>query len=59
MKECETCNKNKAHLKRPKTGKFICKECFFEVFETEIHTTIVENNLFKKGESVAIGKSFK
>lgn len=44
-------------IKRPKTGQQICQECFFYVFETEIHNTIVDANLFQRGERVAIGAS--
>ncbi|PZC81583.1 hypothetical protein B5X24_HaOG212507 [Helicoverpa armigera] len=50
------CGKN-AVLKRPKTGDALCKECFFWAFETEIHYTITKAELFKKGDSVAIGAS--
>jgi cytoplasmic tRNA 2-thiolation protein 1 len=32
-------------------------ECFFTVFEEEIHYTIVSNKLFKPGEKVAIAAS--
>ncbi|KAF9996535.1 nucleotidyltransferase, partial [Entomortierella chlamydospora] len=32
-------------------------ECFFHVFETEIHNTIIDNKLFNKGDRVAIGAS--
>jgi cytoplasmic tRNA 2-thiolation protein 1 len=35
----------------------ICRECFYEVFEEEIHHVIVENQLFKPGERIAIGAS--
>lgn len=35
----------------------ICRECFYEVFEEEIHQVIVENQLFKPGERIAIGAS--
>lgn len=35
----------------------ICRECFYEVFEEEIHQVIVQNRLFKSGERVAIGAS--
>lgn len=42
---------------RPKTSDKICKECFFQSFETEIHDTIVKNNLFHPGEKVAIAAS--
>jgi len=35
----------------------VCQECFFLVFEEEIHHTITTNNLFKRGEKIAIGAS--
>lgn len=45
-------------MKRPKTGQQVCKSCFFEVFETEVHNTIIEGKgIFRKGEKVAIGAS--
>jgi cytoplasmic tRNA 2-thiolation protein 1 len=48
----------RALVKRPKTGQQVCKSCFFEVFETEVHNTIVEGKgIFAKGEKVAIGAS--
>eukprot|EP01132_Coremiostelium_polycephalum_P000420 gene420-532_t len=56
-KLCELCNVQRPVLKRPKTGQMICKECFYQVFEDEIHHTIVSNELFKRGDKVAIGAS--
>ena len=56
-KQCALCQNAKAILKRPKTGQQICKECFFYVFETEVHNTITEAQLFKPGDRVAIGAS--
>lgn len=44
-------------MKRPKTSQKICRECFFHVFETEIHNTIVTNKLFNRGDKVGIGAS--
>lgn len=35
----------------------VCQECFFIVFEEEIHHTITSNNIFKAGEKVAMGAS--
>jgi len=35
----------------------VCQECFFVVFEEEIHHTIVSNSLFKRGERVAVAAS--
>lgn len=54
---CVICNKEKAIVKRPKTGQQACKECFYYVFETEVHNTITDNKLFKKGDKVAIAAS--
>ncbi|XP_047078139.1 cytoplasmic tRNA 2-thiolation protein 1-like [Lolium rigidum] len=54
---CVRCGERKAALKRPKTLEQICRECFYIVFEDEIHRTIVDSNLFKAGERVAIGAS--
>ncbi|XP_059636376.1 cytoplasmic tRNA 2-thiolation protein 1 isoform X1 [Cornus florida] len=54
---CSICNQTRAALKRPKTLEQICRECFYAVFEEEIHRVIVDNQLFKPGERVAIGAS--
>lgn len=54
---CGRCNSQKAALRRPKTFVQLCQECFFQVFEDEVHQTIVTNKLFKPGEKVAIGAS--
>lgn len=54
---CALCTTARAVLKRPKTGQSICRECFFYVFETEVHNTITSNKLFKPGDRVAIGAS--
>ncbi|KAL2895605.1 Cytoplasmic tRNA 2-thiolation protein 1 [Bienertia sinuspersici] len=35
----------------------ICRECFYDVFEEEVHSCIIDNQLFKPGERVAIGAS--
>jgi hypothetical protein len=56
-RNCALCDKARAILKRPKTGQQICKDCFFHVFETEVHNTILEAQLFKRGDRVAIGAS--
>jgi cytoplasmic tRNA 2-thiolation protein 1 len=44
-------------MRRPKNGKSICKQCFFDTFEREIHETIVDCHLFNRGDYVAIGAS--
>ena len=54
--KCRLCDNN-AVLKRPKNGHKLCRECFYSSFEEEIHQTIVENKLFNRGDTVAIGAS--
>ncbi|GAA5928363.1 hypothetical protein JCM3775_000587 [Rhodotorula graminis] len=38
---CPPASSRRALLRRPKTLQAVCKECFFDVFETEIHHTIM------------------
>ena len=54
---CEYCHTSNAILKRPKTGALICKQCFIEQFEYEIHCTITINQLVQPNDTVAIGAS--
>lgn len=54
---CELCHSRKAVMKRPKNLQKLCKDCFFHIFETEIHLTITKEKLFYKGETIAIGAS--
>ncbi|EON66895.1 hypothetical protein W97_06298 [Coniosporium apollinis CBS 100218] len=54
---CQICQTNRALILRPKNGHKLCKPCFLEVFEAEIHHTITSNNLFHRGERIAIGAS--
>lgn len=54
---CEVCNDSRAAVIRPKNSQKICKQCFLSIFEDEIHKTIVSNNLFQRGERIAIGAS--
>ncbi|CBI18888.3 unnamed protein product, partial [Vitis vinifera] len=55
--QCSICSQRRAALKRPKTLEQICRECFYAVFEEEIHRVVVDNQLFKPGERIAIGAS--
>ncbi|KAL1970628.1 hypothetical protein VTN77DRAFT_4272 [Rasamsonia byssochlamydoides] len=54
---CFHCQKARAVIVRPKNRHKLCKSCFLEVFETEIHETITSASLFYPGERVAIGAS--
>ena len=40
---CCVCKKSRASVKRPKTLEQICRECFYDAFESEIHQVILEN----------------
>ncbi|KAL9623710.1 MAG: hypothetical protein Q9160_001940 [Pyrenula sp. 1 TL-2023] len=55
--DCAKCQVEKALIVRPKDHQKLCKSCFLDIFEVEIHNTIVESNLFKRGERIAIGAS--
>lgn len=70
---CPPASPRRALLRRPKTLQPVCKECFFAVFEQEIHHAIIGYGqaeqvlgedgtlkgkpLFRRGERVAIGAS--
>ena len=54
---CCECKQRNASLRRPRNGALICTECFFNLFETEVHNTIIQNNLFSRGDRVACGAS--
>lgn len=54
---CGHCGAARAVLRRPKTAEQLCRDCFFNAFESEVHQTIVDNALFRPGERVAIGAS--
>ena len=54
---CARCSEVPATLKRPKNGQLLCQACFFHLFETEVHGTIVNNKLFTRGDKVACGAS--
>lgn len=54
---CYNCKTNKAILIRPKNASKLCKTCFLDEFETDVHKTIVQNNLFSPNENVAVAIS--
>ncbi|KAL9084990.1 MAG: hypothetical protein Q9159_004956 [Coniocarpon cinnabarinum] len=54
---CQRCSKGRAVILRPKDQSKLCKTCFLESFEIEIHHTITSHNLFRRGERVAVGAS--
>ena len=54
---CALCHTSRALIIRPKNHQKLCKTCFLNLFETEIHNTITSNSLFHPGERIAIGAS--
>lgn len=54
---CAICHTQRALIKRPKNHQKLCKACFIQVFEDEVHHTISSSRLFFRGEKVAIGAS--
>ncbi|KAI1826976.1 hypothetical protein F4861DRAFT_494627 [Xylaria intraflava] len=54
---CASCKTQRALIKRPKNHQKLCKGCFIQVFEDEVHHTITSSQLFFRGEKVAIGAS--
>ncbi|OHS97757.1 hypothetical protein TRFO_35924 [Tritrichomonas foetus] len=54
---CKHCQKEKAQIKRPETGEFLCKECFSFAFEEEVYQTCQRFNLISPGDVVAVGVS--
>ncbi|KAG8340546.1 cytoplasmic tRNA 2-thiolation protein 1 [Trypanosoma vivax] len=54
---CGHCESEKAVLKRPRNGQLLCQTCFFQLFESEVHETVVKEKLFSPGDIVACGAS--
>ncbi|KAJ5543395.1 hypothetical protein N7535_005823 [Penicillium sp. DV-2018c] len=54
---CFNCKEARAVIIRPKNRHKLCRACFINIFETEVHETITGANLFFRGERVAIGAS--
>ncbi|EEQ82136.1 hypothetical protein NCER_101213 [Vairimorpha ceranae BRL01] len=54
---CEICKIHKAIILRSKDRTKVCKECFYMLFENDIHNTITESSMFAKGSTVGIGIS--
>ncbi|KAI9931743.1 hypothetical protein ASPWEDRAFT_49535 [Aspergillus wentii DTO 134E9] len=55
--QCFNCQEARAVIIRPKNRHKLCRACFLEIFETEVHETITSTNLFYRGERIAIGAS--
>ncbi|RFU31658.1 hypothetical protein B7463_g4693, partial [Scytalidium lignicola] len=54
---CAMCKSARALIIRPKNHQKLCKTCFIDIFEAEIHHTITSTKLFSPGDRIAIGAS--
>lgn len=54
---CSLCKTERAALKRPRDGRLLCRGCFFQLFEEEVHETIIAEGIFTRGDIVACGAS--
>ncbi|KAJ5586839.1 uncharacterized protein N7459_002604 [Penicillium hispanicum] len=54
---CFSCKAARAVIIRPKNRHKLCRACFLQIFETEVHETVTSAKLFYPGERVAIGAS--
>lgn len=54
---CENCKVSKAMVIRSKDKMRVCKECFFELFEGEIHNLIASTEMFANCRRVGVGIS--
>jgi cytoplasmic tRNA 2-thiolation protein 1 len=57
VRQCTACLTARAAVCRPKTGKGVCRPCFFQQFEDEVHATVISERLFTRGDTVVIGAS--
>lgn len=54
---CECCGVRRAAIVRSRDRARVCKECFYELFETEIHELLTATNMFPRGTRVGVGIS--
>ncbi|SCN58777.1 cytoplasmic tRNA 2-thiolation protein 1, putative [Plasmodium chabaudi chabaudi] len=54
---CEQCNKNNVCMLRPSNKEKLCKYCFLESFEDEVHTTILKKKMFEDNDKICIAVS--
>ncbi|ADM11256.1 Adenine nucleotide alpha hydrolase [Encephalitozoon intestinalis ATCC 50506] len=54
---CTRCGVSQAIVIRPKDKSKVCKACFFNGFEEDVHETITSSKMFKEGDKIGIGVS--
>lgn len=54
---CSRCASHRAEVKRPRTGALVCKTCFFDQVEEEVHHAIEREKMFRPGDVIACGAS--
>lgn len=55
--KCDSCGVKSPQIRRGITGESLCKSCFIEAFENEVHSVIMRHNVFQRGDRVAVGVS--
>ncbi|SBS87335.1 PP-loop family protein, putative [Plasmodium malariae] len=54
---CEECKDKNVCMVKPSNKAKLCKECFIECFEEEVHTTILKKNMFEENDKICIAVS--
>ncbi|GAW81897.1 hypothetical protein, conserved [Plasmodium gonderi] len=54
---CEECEEEKACMLKPSNRKKLCKKCFIEIFEDEVHDTILKKKMFQDMDKICIAVS--
>ncbi|VDP19187.1 unnamed protein product [Soboliphyme baturini] len=54
---CGRCEAEDAVVRRCKNGVALCRQCFVDAFEEDVHLTIVQEGFFDNGDTVTIGVS--
>ncbi|SOV12250.1 PP-loop family protein, putative [Plasmodium gaboni] len=54
---CEKCNEKNVCMMRPSNKEKLCKECFIESFEEDVHDTILKKRMFEDNDKICIAVS--
>ncbi|SBS85466.1 cytoplasmic tRNA 2-thiolation protein 1, putative [Plasmodium ovale] len=54
---CERCNKNNVCMLKPSTRERLCRDCFIEGFEEDVHLTILKKHMFEEKDKICIAVS--
>ncbi|ANQ09269.1 Cytoplasmic tRNA 2-thiolation protein 1 [Plasmodium coatneyi] len=54
---CEQCGEKNVCMMKPSNRKKLCRDCFTEGFEEDVHATIVKKNMFHEKDKICIAVS--